>query len=202
MAWQERVRRRRNKALPGRGRLGCLAHAESATLGMGQLCFLAMPDVARSSIDDPPAHFGFLMVPDYTMVTLSSAIAVLRMANRSSERELYRWVVRDARRRARCLKRGVASDSGWRRELPWTGAYRLRVRRLPPGATRNESAAHSLEGSLQARRPSRGALHGIPFSGRSGFAGWLPVARSIGKIYLACAEQFPKVQVSSRLFCR
>ena len=34
---------------------------------------------------------GFLMTPDYTLVTLSSAIAVLRIANRMSDRPLYRW---------------------------------------------------------------------------------------------------------------
>ena len=50
-----------------------------------------MSENRPSAIDDPPAHFGFLMVPDYTMVTLTSAIAVLRMANRSSGRDLYRW---------------------------------------------------------------------------------------------------------------
>lgn len=37
------------------------------------------------------AHFGFLMVPEYTIVTLTNAIAVLRMANRLRERPLYSW---------------------------------------------------------------------------------------------------------------
>ena len=40
--------------------------------------------------DDQSTRIGFLMTPDYTIVTLTSAIAVLRMANRLSERELYR----------------------------------------------------------------------------------------------------------------
>ena len=38
-----------------------------------------------------PAHFGFLMIPEYTIVTLTNAVAVLRMANRLSGREMYRW---------------------------------------------------------------------------------------------------------------
>ena len=38
-----------------------------------------------------PSQIGFLMTPDYTMVTLTSAIAVLRMANRLSGEQLYRW---------------------------------------------------------------------------------------------------------------
>ena len=37
------------------------------------------------------SHIAFLTVPEYTMVTFTNAIAVMRMANRLSERELYRW---------------------------------------------------------------------------------------------------------------
>ena len=40
---------------------------------------------------DAPTRVGFLMAPNYTMITLAAAIAVLRMANRQSGRELYRW---------------------------------------------------------------------------------------------------------------
>ena len=49
------------------------------------------------SNDATGARFAFLMVPDYTIVTLTNAIAVLRMANRQSGRTLYRWacVTRD-----------------------------------------------------------------------------------------------------------
>lgn len=38
-----------------------------------------------------PTRIGFLMTPDYTMITLATAIAVLRMANRQSGRTLYQW---------------------------------------------------------------------------------------------------------------
>ena len=38
-----------------------------------------------------PTRVGFLMTPDYTMITLATAIAVLRMANRQSGRDLYAW---------------------------------------------------------------------------------------------------------------
>ena len=37
------------------------------------------------------SHIAFLTVPEYTMVTFTNAIAVMRMANRQSGRELYRW---------------------------------------------------------------------------------------------------------------
>ena len=51
-----------------------------------------MSDVTVSpAANDSPVHVGFLMIPDYTMITFANAIAVLRMANRQSGRELYRW---------------------------------------------------------------------------------------------------------------
>ena len=40
-----------------------------------------------------PEHFGFLQVPNYSMIAFSSALEPLRMANRNAGRELYRWTV-------------------------------------------------------------------------------------------------------------
>ncbi len=40
-----------------------------------------------------PEHFGFLQVPNYSMIAFSSAIEPLRMANRSAGRDLYRWTI-------------------------------------------------------------------------------------------------------------
>ena len=40
-----------------------------------------------------PEHFGFLQVPNYSMIAFTSAVEVLRMANRQSGRELYRWSI-------------------------------------------------------------------------------------------------------------
>jgi transcriptional regulator GlxA family with amidase domain len=40
-----------------------------------------------------PVHIGFLMMPEYTLSTFSNAVSVLRMANRLSGRELYRYSV-------------------------------------------------------------------------------------------------------------
>ena len=36
-------------------------------------------------------HIGFLLMPEYTMSTFANAVGILRMANRLSGRELYRW---------------------------------------------------------------------------------------------------------------
>ena len=52
---------------------------------------MASVEPPRVSRPSGPTHIGFLMVPDYTIVTLTNAVAVLRMANRLSGRSLYRW---------------------------------------------------------------------------------------------------------------
>ncbi|WP_434645810.1 GlxA family transcriptional regulator [Achromobacter piechaudii] len=38
-------------------------------------------------------HFGFLLLPNFSMIAFSGAVEVLRMANTVSRRELYRWSV-------------------------------------------------------------------------------------------------------------
>ncbi|MCP3687192.1 MAG: GlxA family transcriptional regulator [Gammaproteobacteria bacterium] len=40
-----------------------------------------------------PEHFGFLLVPNYSMIAFSLAIEALRMANRASNKTLYSWSV-------------------------------------------------------------------------------------------------------------
>ena len=150
-------------------------------------------------VDQQPAHIGFLMVPDYTIVTLTNAVAVLRMANRLSERDLYRWS---------CLTldgRPVASSAG--------------LRLIPDGDT---TCAGSLDilfvcgGYHPERRSGRPLLDTLRgFARRDVALG----ALCTGAHFLAAAglldgyrcaihwenltslrEQFPKVQVSSRLF--
>ncbi|WP_407175668.1 GlxA family transcriptional regulator [Bradyrhizobium sp. STM 3562] len=41
--------------------------------------------------DQPPAHVGFLLIPDFAMLPYVSVIEPLRAANRLSGRTLYRW---------------------------------------------------------------------------------------------------------------
>ena len=38
-----------------------------------------------------PQHFAFIMLPEFTMMPVTSAIEPLRIANRLSEKELYAW---------------------------------------------------------------------------------------------------------------
>ncbi len=40
-----------------------------------------------------PDHFGFFLVPDYSMIAFTSAIEPLRLANRDAGRQLYRWSI-------------------------------------------------------------------------------------------------------------
>ncbi len=38
-----------------------------------------------------PSRFGFLLINDFTLISMSSAVEPLRMANRICKREVYRW---------------------------------------------------------------------------------------------------------------
>ena len=55
-----------------------------------------MTEVSASNTEvhaEAPLHFAFLMVTDYTLSPFANAVSVLRMANRQSGRELYRWSI-------------------------------------------------------------------------------------------------------------
>ena len=43
--------------------------------------------------DGRPYRYGFLLTPDFTLIAFSSAVEVLRMANLTSQQELYQWSV-------------------------------------------------------------------------------------------------------------
>ena len=44
-----------------------------------------------ASVETRTEHYGFLLVPSFSMIAFSSAIEPLRMANRDSGKPLYRW---------------------------------------------------------------------------------------------------------------
>ncbi|NNC98632.1 MAG: GlxA family transcriptional regulator, partial [Gammaproteobacteria bacterium] len=44
-----------------------------------------------SDSDSRPIRYGFLLLPNYSMIAFSSAIEVLRMANRLGTAQLYEW---------------------------------------------------------------------------------------------------------------
>ena len=156
-------------------------------------------DAARLEHHDEPTRIAFLMTRDYTIVTLTSAIAVLRMANRLSERELYRWT---------CTTldgEPVASSDG------------LRI--VPDG---DAASLHRLDmlfvcGGYHVERHCNRALvetlrgfakRGVPLGALCTGAHFLAVAGLLDGYRCAIhwenlsslREQFPRVQVSSRLF--
>ncbi|GAB7540312.1 GlxA family transcriptional regulator [Burkholderia sp. 22PA0099] len=49
--------------------------------------------VARATSPQALAHFGFLTLPDFSMIAFTSAVEVLRMANYVGRAEHYRWSI-------------------------------------------------------------------------------------------------------------
>ena len=145
------------------------------------------------------SHLAFLMVPDYTLVTLSNAIAVLRMANRLSERPLYRWS---------CITLDGA---------PVPSSAGLRI--IPDGDVRTLESVDILfvcGGYHPERQCSRllmdtlrrFAMRAVPLGALCTGTHFLAAAGLLDGYRCAIhwenlsslQEQFPKVQVSSRLF--
>lgn len=51
-------------------------------------------EITKDSLDPIAViHVGFLLMPEYTLSTFSNAVGMLRMANRLSGRDLYRWSI-------------------------------------------------------------------------------------------------------------
>ena len=145
------------------------------------------------------AHIAFLTVPEYTMVTFTNAIAVMRLANRQRGQQLYRWscVTMDGE--------PVSSSAG--------------LRLLPDGALASLDDADLLFvcGGLNPQRYCEDAL--LEALRRFARRGVQLGALCTGSHILAAAglldgyrcaihwehadslrEQFPQVQVSSSLF--
>ena len=47
--------------------------------------------MASAESQSMPTHFGFLLLDDFTLISMSSAIETLRMANRVAGSQVYRW---------------------------------------------------------------------------------------------------------------
>ncbi len=149
--------------------------------------------------DHQSTRIGFLMTPDYTIVTLTSAIAVLRMANRLSERELYRWA---------CVTLNgapVASSDGLRIVpdgdvdsldpvdiLFVCGGYHVERHC-------DKALLDALRGFAKRRVPLGALCTGTHFLAAAGLLDGYRCAIHWENLS-SLREQFPRVQVSSRLF--
>lgn len=56
-------------------------------------CFATISPMSDDKAATKTEHFGFLQVPNYSMIAFSSAIEPLRMANRDAGEELYSWSI-------------------------------------------------------------------------------------------------------------
>ena len=144
-------------------------------------------------------HIGFLLMPEYTMSTFANAVGILRMANRLSGRELYRWSTYSLTGEAITSSAGLdvqiegALDSATKvKILLVCGGYnikqhstkllidRLRVfakNKIPLGALCTGTYALAKAGLLDGYRCT---IH------------WENLA--------SMREEFPKLQLSSKLF--
>jgi transcriptional regulator GlxA family with amidase domain len=55
-----------------------------------------------------PTRFGFVLVPDFTLISMSSAVETLRMANRICKKEVYQWRTISADGEAVCASDGLS----------------------------------------------------------------------------------------------
>ena len=57
---------------------------------------------------DLPTRFGFFLINDFTLISMSSAIEPLRMANRISKKSVYQWKTISATGEAVCASDGLS----------------------------------------------------------------------------------------------
>ena len=90
--------------LPGLGMLCCLVKIRIFALNnsswfhccWGTVVFYGIGEknnmiANANNVSNKAARYGFLLLPNYSMIAFSSAIEVLRMSNRLRKEELYQW---------------------------------------------------------------------------------------------------------------
>ena len=146
-----------------------------------------------------PLHIGFLLMPRYTLISLSCAISVLRMANRLTAQELYRWSLHTEDGGA------VASSDGLSLHIdgPLRDAAEIKLLFVCAGIDVESACGEELSGLLRGfakRNVALGALCTGSYAlaaaglldGRRCAIHWENIA--------SLRETFPKVRVQPGLF--
>jgi len=144
-------------------------------------------------------HVGFLLMPEYTLSTFANAVGMLRMANRLSGRELYRWSVYSL------TGEPVASSAGL--EIQTSGALEntaeIKILLVCGGYNIKKYCSKLLTERLRAFAKRKVPLGGL-CTGRYALAaaGLLDGYRCTihWENLASMREEFPKLQLSSSLF--
>ena len=157
------------------------------------------PQTPSPDSPDNPTYIAFLMTPEYTLVTLTSAIAALRIANRLSGRELYRWTCRTldgvpvaSSDGLQMIPDGDVDSLGPVDLLFVCAGYHVERHRDP-------ELLETLRGLGKRGVPLGALCTGAHFLAAAGLLDGYRCAIHWENL-ASLREQFPRVQVSSRLF--
>jgi len=97
------------------------------------------------SVESKPTRYGFLLLPNYSMIAVSSAVEVLRMANQLGRQEFYQWPTFTMDGNAVQASNGLEISPGASLEdagaldftFPIGDDFRLRPMRIEDGASVN-----------------------------------------------------------------
>ena len=145
-------------------------------------------------------RYGFLTLPNYSMIALTSAVEPLRMANRLCREEIYTWsiVSLDGAPVAREQRPLVLADGVARRDGP--GRRHLRLRRRRRAARGHQGSPHR---AAQARAAPDVPLGSLCTGGYAlAKAGLLDQYRAAihWENMSALREEFPRIQFTAQLF--
>lgn len=159
-----------------------------------------MTDVTVSpTAASAPVRVGFLMILDYSMISFANAVAVLRMANRQSGRDLYRWSTMTMDGQPVCSSDGLelkpgssVADAGALDILMVCGGYHIETECRKP-------ILSALRGFANKKIPLGALCTGTHLLAAAGLLDGYRCTIHWENLS-SLREKFPKLQVSSSLF--